>query len=94
MDRKSPTAQPVTAKLFMNGSSQAVRLPRAFRFDGNAVNIRKEGNSVVLEPITPVFQSTAEWFAELDRLNELAGEPFMAKGREQPPMPQDRKVFE
>lgn len=37
---------------------------------------------------------TAEWFAELGRLNELADEPFMANGREQPEMPADRKIFD
>ncbi|HEY5381171.1 MAG TPA: AbrB family transcriptional regulator [Acidobacteriaceae bacterium] len=33
---------PRTAKLFMNGRSQAVRLPSEFRFDGNEVSIRKD----------------------------------------------------
>jgi len=39
------------AKLFMNGRSQAVRLPKEFRFEGTEVSIRKVGNSVILEPI-------------------------------------------
>lgn len=39
-----------TAKLFKNGSSQAVRLPKEFRFKGNEVIIRKEGSKVILEP--------------------------------------------
>ncbi len=38
--------------------------------------------------------STAEWFAELDRLNELVGEPFLPNGREQPAMPPDREIFD
>ena len=33
---------PQTAKLFMNGRSQAVRLPAEFRFDGKEVSIRKD----------------------------------------------------
>ena len=37
-----------TAKLFTNGRSQAVRLPREFRFQGNEVYIRREGEEVVL----------------------------------------------
>ena len=43
---------PHTAKLFMNGRSQAVRLPREFRFEGNEVNIRKDPDSgdVILSP--------------------------------------------
>mgnify|MGYP001034773950 CR=1 FL=1 len=40
-----------TAKLFQNGRSQAVRLPKAFRFSGSEVKIRKEGNKVILEPL-------------------------------------------
>jgi antitoxin VapB len=40
-----------TAKLFRNGRSQAVRLPKEFRFEGEEVSIRREGESVVLEPL-------------------------------------------
>ncbi len=39
------------AKLFTNGRSQAVRLPREYRFDGNEVLIRKVGKSVIIEPL-------------------------------------------
>lgn len=39
------------AKLFMNGRSQAVRLPKEFRFDGTEVDVRRDGESVVLTPI-------------------------------------------
>ena len=42
-----------TAKLFQNGRSQAVRLPRAFRFKGKEVRIRREENKVILEPLEP-----------------------------------------
>jgi virulence-associated protein VagC len=40
-----------TAKLFKNGRSQAVRLPKEFRLKGAEVKIRKEGEKVILEPI-------------------------------------------
>lgn len=40
-----------TAKLFTSGGSQAVRLPKEFRFEGAEVSIRREGHAVVLEPI-------------------------------------------
>ena len=39
-----------TAKLFQNGRSQAVRLPKEFRFEGNEVRIRRVGDGVMLEP--------------------------------------------
>ena len=45
-----------TAKLFKNGRSQAVRLPKTFRFKGSEVKIRKEGDKVILEPL-----ETSDW---------------------------------
>jgi antitoxin VapB len=76
-----------TAKLFRNGRSQAVRLPREFRFEGDCVRIRRAGRGVLVEP---VFPDVDTWFAELDR---LAAEPFMAEGRQQPRTPA-RDVFD
>ena len=40
-----------TAKLFRNGRSQAVRLPKEFRFEGDEVKICKKGKRVILEPL-------------------------------------------
>ena len=39
-----------TAKLFKNGRSQAVRLPKAYRFEGNEVYIKKTSGGVLLLP--------------------------------------------
>ena len=47
-----PADRPLRAKLFMNGRSQAVRLPKIFRFEGDEVEIRREGKAVILEPVT------------------------------------------
>jgi antitoxin VapB len=74
------------AKLFRNGRSQAVRLPQEFRFEGDRVRVRRQGNGVLLEP---VISDTSKWFAELDRLNT---EPFFAEGRKQPKTPR-RRIF-
>jgi len=74
------------AKLFQNGRSQAVRLPREFRFKGDCVRVRRVGQGVLLEPVIP---DTARWFVELDRFNN---EVFMPGGRGQPTAPK-RKVF-
>lgn len=41
---------PRRAKLFWTGRSQAVRLPKDFRFEGSEVRIRREGGRVILEP--------------------------------------------
>ena len=63
-----------TAKLFTHGGSQAVRLPKAFRFEGREVSIRKEGDAVILEP-TRSSQSWDEFWAEIDTLGEDFPEP-------------------
>src|ERR1700722_2119721 len=74
------------AKLFQNGRSQAVRLPKDFRFEGDRVRIRRIAQGVLLQPLIP---DTARWFAELDHFNS---EPFPLKSRRQPPTPK-RKIF-
>jgi antitoxin VapB len=76
------------AKLFKNGRSQAVRLPREFRFKGDVVRVRRAGRGVLVEPI---YTKPSDWFAELDRL--AAKEPFMPDGRMQPAAP-SRNVFD
>ena len=49
------------AKIFQHGGSQAVRLPRAFRFEGTEVVIEKRGEEVVLKPMPePKFHSFVE----------------------------------
>ncbi|ASW05343.1 MULTISPECIES: type II toxin-antitoxin system VapB family antitoxin [unclassified Rhizobium] len=40
-----------TAKIFWSGRSQAVRLPKEFRIDGEEVRIRRQGKAIILEPI-------------------------------------------
>ena len=40
-----------TAKVFWSGRSQAVRLPKAFRFESDEVRIRRHGDAVILEPV-------------------------------------------
>ncbi len=79
-----------TAKIFMHGRSQAVRLPKEFRMPGSEVRVRRVGRGVLLEPIDEPFYVKA-WFAKLD---EYLDEPFMPEGRRQPPMPPPRKIFD
>jgi antitoxin VapB len=49
-----------TAKLFQNGQSQAVRLPKEYRFEGDEVAIKKIGNAVVLLPLDNPWQVMEE----------------------------------
>jgi antitoxin VapB len=46
-----------TAKIFQNGRSQAVRLPKEFRFEGTDVLIKRVGNAVVLLPHEQSWES-------------------------------------
>ena len=51
----------IIAKIFQNGASQAIRLPKDLRFEGNEVLIEKRGEALVLKPLAvPKFQSFAE----------------------------------
>jgi len=68
-----------TAKLFQNGRSQAVRLPKEFRFEGDEVEIYRRGNAVVLLP------RKKKASALLDVLGKFSND-FMEDGRQQPPL--------
>jgi antitoxin VapB len=58
------------AKVFWSGRSQAVRLPKEFRFDANEVSIRREGSAVILEPLEKPGWPEGFW-AEFDKLPPL-----------------------
>ncbi len=71
-----------TAKIFLNGASQAVRLPKEFRFDVDEVCVKRIGSAVLL------FPKAAAW----DLLREALGkadDDFMAD-RNQPERPDKR----
>ncbi len=74
------------AKLFTHGGSQAVRLPKEFRFEGTEVHVRRVGNDVVLSAQPP-----ADLQALLDALECF--EPGVRLEREQPAQ-QLRKAIE
>ena len=61
-----------TAKIFTTGRSQAVRLPKAYRFDTNEVFIEKVGNTVILRP----KRNKYEWWANVQKaLAQFEGFP-------------------
>lgn len=64
-----------TAKLFENGRSQAVRLPKEFRFTGDEVFVQRLGHAVMLYP------KDAVWETFLNGVNSFS-EDFLADGRE------------
>ena len=62
----------ITASLFKNGRNQAVRLPKELEFSGvNEVELRKEGNSIIITPLRKSWASFADISeAEHDYLSE------------------------
>lgn len=73
-----------TAKIFKNGQSQAVRLPKEFRFSDSEVFIKKTGNIVQLIP------RTDSWNSLFESLNEFSPD-FMAE-RTQPDLEEREKL--
>jgi antitoxin VapB len=74
-----------TAKLFKNGESQAVRLPKEFRFAGTEVLIKRSGSAVILLP------KSKAWDTLLDSLGHFSSD-YMEE-RDQPPH-QEREPLE
>ncbi len=64
-----------TAKVFENGRSQAIRLPKKFRFEGEEVYVQRLGAIVMLIP------KDASWQTFLDGLNNFSDD-FLSQGRE------------
>lgn len=75
-----------TAKLFWSGRSQAVRLPKDFRFRGDEVRIRRRGSAVILEPV-------ADDWSWLDGIVGKLDDDFVQAVNEQP-QPQDRPALD
>ena len=72
-----------TARLFLNGRSQAVRLPKEYQFSGDNVYIRRVGEAVILFPVDK------EWEVFMHGLNNFSND-YMSEGRFQE-MDQDRE---
>jgi antitoxin VapB len=80
-----------TAKLFKHGHSQAVRLPKEFRFEGSEVRISKVGDKVILEPIKKEPFDIEAWFAQFDA---LGARDFLPEGiTDEMPAEPDPRVF-
>ena len=75
-----------TAKIFRNGKSQAIRLPKEYRFQGNMVYLKQVGNAVVLIPEQDSWQTLIESLAQFS-------DDFMIE-RQQPPTQEREGMFE
>ena len=69
------------AKVFRSGNSQAVRLPKEFRFDVDEVEVSREGDAVILRPHRGATTPWASLRAAIDR---GFSEDFLEDGRAQP----------
>ncbi len=77
--------QSSTAKLFQNGRSQAVRLPKEFRFEGSEIGIGRVGNAVLLYPLND------PWAVVFEGAEELAHADLGPMARDQQ---QAKRAFE
>ena len=68
-----------TARVFKSGNSQAVRIPKEFRLEGEGVEIRKQGGALILRP------KKKSWAALFESL-EMFTDDFMEEGRNQTPV--------
>ena len=75
-----------TAKIFKNGASQAVRLPKEFRFDCDEVCIKRIGSTVVL------YEKGKAWDLFENAVGKISDD-FMADGRDQGGPVEQRKPF-
>jgi antitoxin VapB len=73
-----------TAKIFMHGRSQAVRLPKEFRLPGNEVRVSKVGDRVILEPLEKAVFDIEAWRGELRAAGAKA---FLPEG-----LPEDEPI--
>ncbi|MCK4341883.1 MAG: AbrB/MazE/SpoVT family DNA-binding domain-containing protein [Phycisphaerae bacterium] len=73
------------AKIFRNGASQAVRLPREFRFEAEEVCIKRIGSAVLLFPRDAAWDLMGEALGQVD-------DDFMAE-RGQPERPDERQTL-
>ncbi len=84
IDRHDEARQMDTARLFQSGRSQAVRLPKAYRFSGTEVIVKHFGNGVLLLPIEDPWQTLEAGLA--------AFEPGFQLSREQPEQQQRPEI--
>ncbi|HAL39250.1 MAG TPA: AbrB family transcriptional regulator [Polaromonas sp.] len=79
----------VTAKLFMSGRSQAIRLPAKLRLDAKEVRIEQVGNALWVQPEPSPDQSMADWLRSFYEATEALPDTFLADRNDSPPQTRD-----
>jgi antitoxin VapB len=75
------------AKVFLNGRSQAIRIPKEFRVESDEVYIEKVGDTLVITP-----KKENHWDSFSEALEKVDTSDFM-KERTEPPMDQREELF-
>jgi antitoxin VapB len=75
------------AKLFWNGRSQAVRLPKGFRFEGDRVHIRRVDGGVLLEQVPTQRTRVEALLANFANIDKNLGDTPFPERESQPPAP-------
>jgi antitoxin VapB len=83
-------SMPHISRVFQSGNSQAVRLPKEFRFSVDRVEITQEGDALILRPHT---EPAGKWKSLTAALARGVSDDFFSNGREQPE-PQDRSELD
>ncbi|MDP2811752.1 MAG: AbrB family transcriptional regulator [Rhodocyclaceae bacterium] len=79
----------ITAKLFMSGRSQAIRLPAKLRLDAKEVRIERVGNALWVQPAPSPDRSLADWLKAFYETHEPLPDDFLADRNDSPPQPRD-----
>lgn len=78
-----------TAKLFMSGRSQAIRLPARLRLAASEVVIEQIGNGLWVQPQTEVASDMGAWLQAFYASTESLPEDFLAERQDAPPQDRD-----
>lgn len=79
----------ITAKLFMSGRSQAIRLPAKLRLDAKEVRIEQIGKALWVQPEPSPDQSMADWLTGFYQATEPLPDTFLAERNDSAPQVRD-----
>jgi antitoxin VapB len=79
----------ITARVFMSGRSQALRLPARLRLQAKEVRVEQIGNDLWLHPETPAEQDMGRWLQQFYASTEPLPEDFLADRQDAAPQERD-----
>ena len=79
----------ITARVFMSGRSQALRLPARLRLQAKEVRVEQIGNDLWLHPETPAEQDMGRWLQRFYASSEPLPDDFLADRQDAAPQERD-----